>query len=252
MDDADLFDRMHASLLASGRLITAGASDSHLIERDGLTAGIVPSTPNRSVFNSVIYRSPSDITGALDELAWAYDEGGVRAWTVWVPERDREVAALLGRQGHSLDADPAAMVLELERFDGEVSPEVEIDLDPDVSDIARINDEAYGYGGDFVRALGELPKGAANLYTALLDGAPAAGLLTVDHEQDCWVTFVATYPEARGRGLASALMTKALLDARDRGCTTTSLQATKMGQPVYERLGYRDFGPVQMWERRKA
>jgi len=46
-------------------------------------------------------------------------------------------------------------------------------------------------------------------------------------------------------------MTRALLDARERGCTTTSLQATKMGQPVYDRLGYRDLGPIQMWERRQ-
>ena len=105
-----------------------------------------------------------------------------------------------------------------------------------------MNDVAYGYGGDFVRALGELPKEAANLYAALVDGRPAAGLLAVDNEGDCWITFVATLPEARGRGLATALMTQALLDARKRGCTTTSLQATKMGRPVYERLGYRDLG----------
>jgi hypothetical protein len=45
-------------------------------------------------------------------------------------------------------------------------------------------------------------------------------------------------------------VTYALHDARGRGCTTTSLQATKMGQPVYSRLGYRGLGPVQMWERR--
>ena len=76
-------------------------------------------------------------------------------------------------------------------------------------------------------------------------------MLSIDHEGDCWITFVATFPEARGRGLASALMTRALLDARERGCSTSSLQATKMGQPVYERLGYCDLGSVQMWERRK-
>jgi len=64
------------------------------------------------------------------------------------------------------------------------------------------------------------------------------------------VTFVATLPEARGRGLAARLLTHALHDARERGCTTTSLQATKMGQPLYERLGYRNLGPLHMWERR--
>jgi hypothetical protein len=47
-------------------------------------------------------------------------------------------------------------------------------------------------------------------------------------------------------------MCQALHDARDRGRKTTTLQATKAGAPIYERLGYHDFGALQMWERRKA
>ena len=55
----------------------------------------------------------------------------------------------------------------------------------------------------------------------------------------------ATLPEARGRGLATALMRQALLDAGERGCVTTSLQATAMGRPVYARMGYRDLGAAR-------
>ena len=62
---------------------------------------------------------------------------------------------------------------------------------------------------------------------------------------------MATVPEARGRGLARKLMTHALHEARDRGSTTTSLQATKMGYPVYAGLGYRDLGALQVGERRE-
>src|SRR5438270_208278 len=57
--------------------------------------------------------------------------------------------------------------------------------------------------------------------------------------------------EALGGGLASRLLLKALADARGRGCSISTLQATRAGYPVYARLGYRDFGRVQMWERRK-
>ncbi len=45
-------------------------------------------------------------------------------------------------------------------------------------------------------------------------------------------------------------MAKALADARAEGCETTTLQATKLGSPVYRRLGYEDFGALQMWEHR--
>jgi hypothetical protein len=131
------------------------------VERSGVTATLVPATPDRSVFNGAFYSAPQDLTDALDELAAAYDEAGVRAWTVWVPERDRQVATALERARHHLDADPAAMVLELERFDRQVSAEFEIDDDPEIGDIAHLNDLAYGYGGDFVRALGDLPDNAS-------------------------------------------------------------------------------------------
>jgi hypothetical protein len=46
-------------------------------------------------------------------------------------------------------------------------------------------------------------------------------------------------------------MRQALHDAALRGCETTTLQATKLGRPVYEQLGYSDLGAIEMWERRK-
>src|SRR3989442_9725384 len=87
-------------------------------------------------------------------------------------------------------------------------------------------------------------------YLARLDGVPAACVAAIDHRTDCGIYFVATAPEARGRGLATVLMARALADARERGCRTTSLQATKMGYPIYARFGYQDLGTLQMWERR--
>ena len=43
---------------------------------------------------------------------------------------------------------------------------------------------------------------------------------------------------------------QALIDARERGLTVSSLQATKMGYPIYERLGYEPICKLEMWERR--
>jgi GNAT superfamily N-acetyltransferase len=252
MDDNSLFERMHASLREFYRVIAGGAHDSQLIDRNGITAAIVPSTPDRSVCNGVVYGTSEDLEGSLDELAAGYSEGGIRAWTVWAPGSDRESVALLKREGHRFDADPAAMACELEDFRENPNSEVDIDPEPSILDVGRINDVAYGYDGDFTRSLAELPQDAAHLYVARLAGEPVASTAAFDHAGDCCITFVATLPEARGRGLATALMTQALLDARARGCTTTSLQATKLGQPIYERMGYRDLGPLQMWEKRAA
>ena len=74
---------------------------------------------------------------------------------------------------------------------------------------------------------------------------------TIEIGDDCCVTGVATPPEQRGRGIASWLLHRALAEARASGMQTGSLQATKAGAPLYERLGFADFGFIEMWELRK-
>ena len=251
MDDAELFARQHRSLRRFYRLLTESSTGGQLYERDGITAALVPATPERSFSNAVVYDHAASLERALELLASRYEEAGVRAWTVWVPAQDRKAAALLERHGHRLDAAPAAMGIELAGFSREPAQELEIDTDPDPADLGRLNDAAYGYEDEFSRALDLMDPDAAYAYVARVEGEPAACTVALDHERDCCIGLVATLPAARGRGLATELVTRALLDARSRGCLTSSLQATKLGQPVYERLGYRDLGPIEMWERRQ-
>jgi GNAT superfamily N-acetyltransferase len=250
-DNAELFGRQHASLRAFYRLLAGASRDGRLYERDGITAALVPATPERSVCNGVVFDDAASLERALEPLASRFEDAGVRAWTVWVPAHDRDAAALLERHGHRLDASPAAMAIELAEFSSPPAPGLDLDPDPDLAEIGRLNDAAYGYEDQFTRALELLKRDSAYVYIARLDGEPAACTIALDHDRDCLIGLVATLPAARGRGLASALVTSALLDARTRGCETSSLQATRMGQPVYERIGYRDLGPIEMWERRR-
>jgi GNAT superfamily N-acetyltransferase len=114
-----------------------------------------------------------------------------------------------------------------------------------------VNDRAYGDAdGMWERVIGGLDPDAGHLYLTRLDGEPASFVLVHDHDDDCAFWFAATVPRARGRGFVSGLLHRALRDARDRGCTTSTTQATAMGAPVYARIGYRDLGALQMWERR--
>jgi predicted acetyltransferase len=89
------------------------------------------------------------------------------------------------------------------------------------------------------------------MYLTRVDGEPASFVVVHDDGENCEFWIAATIPEARGRGLVSGLLHRALSDARERGCATSTTQATKMGEPVYERLGYRKFGTIEMWERRR-
>jgi GNAT superfamily N-acetyltransferase len=223
------------------------------VERDGLIASVVPAVPERSVMNSVVYDDPRTLAESLDELAAGYDEAGVLAWTVWVPEHDRSTAELLGQGGHVLDATPAAMVCDPAQVERPAPGELDLMPNPTFAEIATLNDLAYGYPDEpFRRALGAISSDGVHLYVARVDGEPAACVVAEDHHgADCGIYWVATAPEARGRGLSTALMREAVAEARERGCRTSTLQATKAGQPVYERVGYRSIGTLEMWERRK-
>ncbi len=67
-------------------------------------------------------------------------------------------------------------------------------------------------------------------YAARWRGFDAAVLATLDNDGDCGFYLVATLPEARGNGLCAGLMERALLDARERGCRTSTLQASPAGR----------------------
>jgi GNAT superfamily N-acetyltransferase len=249
MDDRELAERPYMSLWPFCRMLARASQTARLEEGDGVIAAVTPATPERSVTNSVAYEDAMALERALDSLADLYTEAGVRAWTVWARAEDGEAKRVLETAGHRLDATPAGMALKLSGFARSPSPALDLDRDPEPEVIGDINDAAYGWDGDFGRAFARRPEGL-HLYAARIDGRAVACAATVHEGDDCGVYLVATRPEARGGGLAADLMTVALNDAREAGCETASLQSTAMGKPVYLRLGFRDLGPLEMWERR--
>jgi GNAT superfamily N-acetyltransferase len=248
-----VLDRLHASMRHFHRLLGQASEGARVLERDGVVAAIVPACRERPVINSVLYEEPGALAEAYDEIAGAYAEIGAN-WTVWVHAGDREAAALLERNGHFLDAEPAAMGRELAGI--ERPPEGALSgwtANGRVADVGPINDRAYPFGTDsFARALARFPAGHAHVYTASAGGEPVACLMVVDHAGNADVQWVAVVPQARGKGLSGKLLAHALVDASERGIETTTLVATRLGRPVYERLGYRTLGTLQMWERRAA
>jgi ribosomal protein S18 acetylase RimI-like enzyme len=253
MDDRDWLE-LNVMALRDWFRAVGGSGTSRLIERDGVIAAISPAVAARSVFNSVAYTDPDAFANHYAEIAAAYADAGC-AWTVWVRPDDAATAAMLDRAGHSLDAQPRAMGAELATVGEPDLDAIEWDDQGSLEEALAINDLAYGYAeGTWRAGISALPD-PCFIYVARLEGEPASTVLTTDHPGmggsfDCSVWCVGTLEAARGRGLAGALMRRAMFDARERGCATTTLQATKLGRPVYERVGYRDFGPLQMWELR--
>jgi len=229
----------------------AGAPGSKLVRRAGVLAAVAPTAPQRSLFNSVYYDDPAALAAEVEALGELYDAHGVRAWTVWVPDSDGETARLLASRGHSLDAEPRAMAMEL--ADLAAPPPAPEGIEPGpiaAAACAALNDRAYRYEEEAFRAAlaGET---AIRWHGAFAAGEPVACVGAIDVGEDCCVTGVATPPAWRGRGIAGWLLRRVLAEARERGLLSASLQATRAGAPLYERIGFRDLGFVEMWERRR-
>jgi predicted GNAT family acetyltransferase len=225
-------------------------------EAPGVTAAIVPVTPERSIVNSVSFDDDAALEAAYDDLAAAYERHGVAAWTVWTPDFEEGAIALLTGKGHEFDGKPAAMTLDLAGFEPPDLGDLDWDSEASFAELGRLNDAAYGHAG---RDDGYAPAMAGaggerrlRLYRARSEGEVASVLATIDHDDgDLGIYFVATPDEHQGKGLATRLLAAALIEGQDRGLRTSSLQSSAKGEPVYTRLGYRRHFRLHLYERRR-
>lgn len=251
IDATELRRRAIAGVRDQVEAFGAAAAGSRLVRREGLLASVVPASPQRSLFNSVVYEDTAALAREHGALADVYAAAGVHAWTVWVPDEDREAAELLSVRGHALDAAPRAMAMAIAAAPEPPPPPEGVEPGPiDTGVAAELNDRAYGYGEDGFRA-GLAGGTSIRWHGAHADGEPVCCVGTIEAGDDCCVTGVATLPDRRGRGIASWVLLRALAEAGERGALTASLQATRAGAPIYERLGFVDFGFIEMWEARR-
>jgi ribosomal protein S18 acetylase RimI-like enzyme len=90
------------------------------------------------------------------------------------------------------------------------------------------------YAG-WITSDGERPVGSAGLL--ILDWAPH--FLDPKCDKRGYILNVFVEQEYRGRGIAKALTLECIAEAKRRGVGVVALHASKKGQPVYERLGFK-------------
>lgn len=77
------------------------------------------------------------------------------------------------------------------------------------------------------------------VYVGYADGAPVVSGLGWRTGRTIGVYAIATVPAARRRGHGAAMTARVVTDGLAAGCDVAVLQASEMGRPVYERLGFR-------------
>jgi GNAT superfamily N-acetyltransferase len=248
MDEGTLRVRLWDGFARLQLLLGGHAGRGHTLERDGLVASIVPSAPESPTLNAAVAIDPEAAAQNLDALADRYRKAKVRRWGIWTDGGASLAAQALADRGMVMTTASPGMGAALDGL-----PIEDADLETaDLATVGRVNDLAYGnYDGRLERTLRPLPNGVLKACRADFDGEPAAVALALHHDDDAGISFVATVPKARRKGLATNVMHQALADAKESGCTTTTLQATDVGERLYTALGYHRLTIMQLWERRR-
>ncbi|MGK5684342.1 GNAT family N-acetyltransferase [Actinoplanes sp. URMC 104] len=215
------FDHYLTALVASWRALASPRAEAAVTEGDGFVAARFA----ESVFNNAVVLRPDAVAPA--EAVY----GGTTEYALWCRDDDPGTAAVLARRGYRVTEVTRPMRCDL----ADVAPPAEAppvlhDADPDR--VAELN----GVPAYLLRDVPGLRAYATHDYLS--------GLVLQRSGSDVYVSFVATHPEARGRGLATAVTAAALADARRLGAETATLQASAMAERLYGRLGFR---PVARW-----
>lgn len=229
---------------------TFASAGSEVAMFGSVQAVLTVARPERSLLNAAVYEDPDAVP--LDELAAFFEP--VEAWCVWVQPGHDALAEECAARAMTLDGTPMLMAAELGDVDLEPREvPAEIDVAVDWAAAGAINDAAYGFPAEhFAPVLRRLSPDAYHVVVARRGGDALACAAVLRHEDNAEVVFVATLPGARRQGLGAECMRTALRGAREAGATTTTLEATAAGEPVYAAMGYASFGRYRMMEARRT
>jgi ribosomal protein S18 acetylase RimI-like enzyme len=201
-----------------------------------------------------------DAEGRIGELVDDLKGRGVPfVWWALPSSRPENLAAILGEQG----------LIAGDAWPGMAVPLADLIEPPEVDglEIRRVSDEATydTYESVFAPILSPGPAFTAALaaasrrigfaldapevhFVGYLAGEPVATTSLITAGGAAGIYNVTTVESARGRGIGAALTAHAIRFGARRGLEVATLQASSMGRPVYERLGFRfacDLVPYQ-------
>ena len=124
----------------------------------------------------------------------------------------------------------------------------EMTLD-DADCVTRLKDQVgWNQTADDIRRLIEYePEGC---FMAEVDSVPVGTVSTTSYgTRLAWIGMMLVLPEYRRRSIARRLMQSSIDYLQGRGVTCIKLDATPLGQPLYEQLGFHAEWGFQRWER---
>jgi ribosomal protein S18 acetylase RimI-like enzyme len=114
-------------------------------------------------------------------------------------------------------------------------------------EFARVASLSFGYrvDGEIVFNLCQDSSRTKLFVLKDQDGVAGCGIIFFDQDNIAGFHMIGTDPKARGKGIAKRITERLIAEARSNYAPYCVLNASKMGQALYEKLGFTEFGIIE-------
>jgi GNAT superfamily N-acetyltransferase len=213
--------------------------------------------PCNCAFNTEL--TPQNADAAIERfIARGQDRNLPLQWYIGPDTRPADMPQRLAAHGFTSNGDSTGMAIDLHNMNETIPfPKgleiIEVNDDKALQTWCEVLCTGFGTPPQAKPAMFQLfqterrYQQPEKLYLAVLDGRPVSTSLYFLGEGVVGIYMVATLPEARQKGAAFAVTQHALKEGRKQGYRAGILQASKMGEPVYRRMGFKEYCRVSSW-----
>jgi GNAT superfamily N-acetyltransferase len=244
MQASDALDAVDANFLEASRIfVSHGGSGEYRESKDAVIVSCgLPIEP----LNFGFLRQPyGDLARAAADVKAYFDGRRLRFQLMFREDAPSEAIKKLEAEGWRRKPDPTpGMTLSLPPSPRPPPPGLVIQPVRTGEQVLAFRETAFrGFGYPVAAAhlflserVLELPQ--VRLFSGLVDGVVVATSMLIATGNVAGIYWVATLEEHRGLGFGEALTWAAVQGSREFGCGIASLQASKLGRPVYARMGF--------------
>jgi len=254
---ADQLQRSHLNLVDSSRQFFELDPGAAIEAEPGWLFGAGSST-HPVISNGAFRRDDGVDAGEFVTRATEFFVARGRGFTIWVrggQAEDRDLVVAAEAAGFQVVYEMPEMTLAAKPAPPELPPGTElrrlikVEQATDFWRVAIASYETIGFPPEvFAGYTNDAGLLAENVvaFLVLLDGEPVGIAMTMVSHGVAGIYWVGSLEQARGKGLGRAVTVAATNAGFDLGADVASLQASSMGKPIYEAMGYETAFQYQM------
>ncbi|TRX37386.1 GNAT family N-acetyltransferase [Flavobacterium sp. ZT3R18] len=123
----------------------------------------------------------------------------------------------------------------------------QIETKTEAFEFATIASQSFGYtvDGEIIYNICKDSSRVKNFIFKDKEKSYGCGIVFFDTDNNAGFHMIGTIPDGRGKGIAKSITERLIDEALINNCNYCVLNASKMGEPTYERLGFTSFGTLE-------